>query len=93
MYNPILAIPYVLNPLFVMLLTYFAYQVGFLIPAYVPIYTLMPMGFASFLSTFRWQQALWDYLMIIPSGIVWYPFFKIYEKQLVAQEAAAKEAE
>lgn len=93
MYNPILAIPYVLNPLLVMLLTYFAYKVGFLIPGFVPIYTLMPMGFGSFLSTFRWQQALWDYLMIIPSGIVWYPFFKIYEKQLVNQEAAAKALE
>ncbi len=89
MYNPILAIPYILNPLLVMLLAYFAYQVGWLIPAFVPIYSLMPMGFASFLGTFRWQQAIWDYLMIIPSGLVWYPFLKVYEKQLVAQEAAA----
>lgn len=31
--------------------------------------------------------------MLIPTGLVWYPFFKIYEKQLVAKEAAAAQNE
>ncbi|MDD6526167.1 MAG: PTS transporter subunit EIIC [Firmicutes bacterium] len=93
MYNPILCIPYILNVQVVMLCTYLGYRFGFLQPAHVMIMVLMPMGFAQFLGTFRWQNAIWDYLMIIPSGLVWYPFFKVYEKQLIAQEAAAAAAE
>jgi PTS system cellobiose-specific IIC component len=76
-----------------MVLTYFAYKFGFLRPAHVYIGALMPMGFAQFLGTFRWQNALWDYLMIIPAGLVWYPFFKVYDNQLAAKEAEAKAAE
>ena len=93
MYNPVLCIPYILNVMVVMLLTLIGYKTGFLRPAHVFIGSLMPMGFAQFLGTFRWQNALWDYLMIIPAGLVWYPFFKVYDNQLAAQEAAAKEAE
>lgn len=93
MYNPILCIPYILNIPVVMLITLIGYKVGFLQPAWITIMALLPMGFGSYLGTLRWQNAIWDYLMIIPSAIVWYPFFKIYEKQLVAKEAAALAAE
>ncbi|MDQ0360255.1 PTS sugar transporter subunit IIC [Breznakia pachnodae] len=93
MYNPILCIPYVLNIPVVMLCTYIGYQTGFLSPAWISISALLPMGFASYLSTLRWQNAIWDYLMLIPSGLIYYPFFKIYERQLIAKEAEAEAAE
>ena len=89
MYNPILCIPYILNIPLVMGCTLLAYKVGFLQPAWISISALLPMGFGAYLSTLRWQNAIWDYLMLIPAAVVWYPFFKIYEKQLVAKEAAA----
>jgi PTS system cellobiose-specific IIC component len=72
-----------------MFFTYLGYKFGFLQPAWIPILALLPMGFSSYLTTLRWQNAIWDYLMLIPSAIVWYPFFKIYERQLVAKEKAA----
>lgn len=93
MYNPILCIPYVLNVPIVMLITYLGYRFGFLQPQWIAINALLPMGFASYLSTLRWQNAIWDYLMLIPSAIVWFPFFKIYERQLVKKEAEALAAE
>ncbi len=93
MYNPVLCIPYILNVMVVMLCTYLGYMTGFLHPAHVMVMVLMPMGFAQFLGTFRWQNAIWDYLMLIPAGLVYYPFFKVYEKQLVAKEEAAKQEE
>ncbi|MCM8711884.1 PTS transporter subunit EIIC [Clostridium sp. SYSU_GA19001] len=89
MYNPVLCIPYILNIPFVMICTYFGYKLGFLTPGWISISALLPMGFGRYLSTLKWQNAIWDYLMLIPAAIVWYPFFKIYEKQLVAQESAA----
>lgn len=86
MYNPILCIPYVLNIPLVMLCTLIAYKVGFLTPAWINIAVLLPMGFGSYLGTLSWKNAIWDYLMLIPSALVWYPFFKAYEKQLVEKE-------
>ncbi|MCI1891601.1 MAG: PTS transporter subunit EIIC [Schleiferilactobacillus harbinensis] len=94
MYNPIMSIPYVLNIPVVMLCALVLYKVGFFVPGWIVITALLPMGFGSYLSTLSWTNAIGDYLMLIPSAIVWYPFFKVYEKQLVAKEAkaAAEEA-
>lgn len=93
MYNPILCIPYILNVPLVMMCTYLGYKSGFLMPGWISISALLPMGFGSYLTTLNWKNAIWDYLMLIPSGLVWYPFFKAYEKQLVAKEKAAELAE
>jgi PTS system cellobiose-specific IIC component len=62
-------------------------------PAWIYSSALLPMGFGSFLTTLHWQNATFDYMCIIVSGIIWYPFFKAYEKQLVAKEQAAAEEE
>lgn len=93
MYNPVLCIPYVLNVPVVMLCTYIGYQVGFLSPAWISISALLPMGFARYLSTLRWQNAVWDYILIIPATLIYFPFFKVYEKQLIAKEAEAEALE
>lgn len=93
MFNPILCIPYVLNVPVVTLCFLIGYKVGFIIPAWIPIMALLPMGIGAYLGTLRWQNAIWAYLMIIPSGLVWFPFFKMYEKQLVAKEAEAEALE
>ncbi|AZZ61253.1 PTS sugar transporter subunit IIC [Oenococcus sp. UCMA 16435] len=93
MYNPILAIPYVLNIPIVMLCSLIAYKTGFLMPNWIMILALLPMGFNSYLATLNWHNAIWDYLMLIPSAIVYYPFFKVYEKQLVAKENKATGSE
>ena len=88
MYNPVLCIPYVLNIPVVMLCALILYQVGFLQPALISISALLPMGMGQYLSTLRWQNAVGDYLMLIPATLIYYPFFKIYEKQLIAKETA-----
>ncbi|MFV0254663.1 MAG: PTS sugar transporter subunit IIC [Erysipelotrichaceae bacterium] len=93
MYNPILCIPYVLNVPVVMLLTLIAYQTGFIIPGWIALSALLPIGFASYLTTLNIMNGLWNYLMLIPAGIIYYPFFKIYEKQLIEKEQAAEALE
>ncbi|MGF0088361.1 PTS transporter subunit EIIC, partial [Streptococcus hyointestinalis] len=93
MYNPILCIPYVLNVPVVILLTYLGYKTGFIIPSWITITAMLPMGFSGYLSTLNWRNALWDYLMIIPTTLIYYPFFKIYEKQLIAKEAEVEKLE
>lgn len=93
MYNPILCIPYVLSVPILMLLMLGAYKLGWLMPAWIPISALLPMGFGQYLGTLNWFNGLWDYLMLIPATLIYYPFFKVYEKQLIAKEAAAEAAE
>lgn len=93
MYNPILCIPYVLSILLVMLCTLIGYQTGVLMPSWIPVVSLLPMGFGGYLQTLNPFNFVWDYLMIIPAGLIWFPFFKAYEKQLVAREEAAKAEE
>ena len=93
MYNPILCIPYVLSVPVIMTLTYIAYKIGFLMPGWILIMSLLPMGFGGYLSTLNIKNAIWDYLMIIPATIIYNPFFKMYEKQLIKKEQEAKELE
>ena len=69
------------------------YSTGIIIPAWISITALLPIGFAQYLSTLNPMNAVWDYLSLIPTGLVWYPFFKAYEKQLVAQEEEARKLE
>ena len=93
MFNPILCIPYVLNVPIMMILTYFAYQTGFIIPAWIVVSAQLPMGFSNYLTTLRWQNFVWDYILILPAMLIYYPFFKKYEEQLVKQEAEAEAIE
>ena len=92
MYNPILCIPYVLNPLVIMVLYIIGYESGIIIPAWISITALMPMGFGAYFGTLNIMNAIWVYLMLIPAGLIWYPFFKVYDNQLAKQEAEAKAA-
>jgi len=88
MYNPILCIPYILNVQVVTLLYYLGYKTGFLGIAYIPLMSSLPLGISSFFTTLNWHNLLWDYLMLIPTGLIYYPFFKVYEKHCVEQERA-----
>lgn len=93
MYNPILCIPYVLNVLVVTALYLFAYKTGIIIPAYISIQALLPIGIGAYLGTLNIMNLVWCYLMIIPVGLIWYPFFKVYDNQLYAKEQEAKNAQ
>ena len=86
MYNPILCIPYILTVPVVMACALIGYKTGFLLPSYIPVFSLLPLGFAGYMTTLNIGNFIFQYLMVIPTAIIWYPFFKVYEKQLVAQE-------
>lgn len=93
MYNPLLCIPYVLNIMVVMACYTLAYETGLIMPAWISIQALMPIGFGAYFSTLNPMNAIFQYIMCIPVALIYYPFFKAYEKQLVAQEEAAEAAE
>lgn len=93
MYNPILALPYILNVVVSMLVVWAGFAVGFFQNPYVMIMSAMPLGVGEFLSSMAWQNIFIPVVAFIVGFVVYYPFFKAYERQLVAKEAGAEETE
>lgn len=93
MYNPILCIPYILNVLVITALYYVGYTTGIIVPPHISIMSLLPIGVGAYLGTLNVMNVVWVYLMLIPAGLIYYPFFKVYDNQLYAKEQAAKAAE
>ena len=91
MYNPILAIPFVLNPIISMAICYVGYLVGFFKPAYISITATLPIGAAQYLTTLSPTNILIPVVAFVVAFLCYLPFFKIYEKGLIEQEAAKGE--
>lgn len=86
MYNPVLGIPYVLMPIIVFFLHYLLTRVGFLKIGYIMSMSLLPMGVGEFIGSLSWTNALFPYLMIPVSMLVYLPFFKVYDNQKLKEE-------
>lgn len=93
MYNPILLIPFILCPIVVLFFLWGGYAFGLLSYPKVLLLTILPIGLPNFLQTFDWRNFLFPFLMIPVCWAVYYPFFKIYEKQCIEREQAALAAE
>lgn len=93
MYNPIMGIPYILNVLVVTLFYLIGFKTGIIAMPFIPITTVLPIGFGDYLGSLNPFNFVWDYLMIIVAGIIWFPFFKIYDNQLYKKEQAEGKAE
>ncbi len=93
MYNPILLIPFALNSLVVMGFMYFAYTFHLIALPQILIMTTLPVGIANFMTSLDWRNIVFVLLMFPVVYLVYYPFFKIYEKQCLEKEKAEEEAE
>ena len=91
MYNPILCIPFILNSVITMIICYFGYMLNIFKPAYISITANLPIGFAPYLTTLSWTNILIPVIAFVVAFVCYWPFFKVYEKQLMEKEAAAKE--
>ncbi len=90
MYNPVLAIPFIFNPIITMLICYAGYALGIFKPAFISITANLPIGFAQYLTTLSWTNLLIPVIAFVVAFICYYPFFKVYEKGLIEKESAAK---
>lgn len=92
-FNPILAIPFIFSTIIIAFIMWLGYQTGILVPTYILIMALMPIGVGSGLGSMSLINFLFGWLMIPVSAIIYYPFFKIYDASLVKSEADKKTAE
>lgn len=91
-YNPIMAIPYIFTPSICVLIGYYAQVLGFVNYGYVADPSFIPFFVQGWMSGGDFRNVLLMFVMIILSAVIYYPFYKVYEKVAIKQEEdAAKE--
>ncbi|MBS6503895.1 MAG: PTS sugar transporter subunit IIC [Clostridium sp.] len=93
MYNPILFIPYLLNPIIIAILMWIGYTTGSLGLPQVLIMAALPILMGTFMMTLDWRNVVFAILCFPLTLVIWYPFFKIYEKQCLKNEKLSEEEE
>ncbi|WP_037465273.1 PTS sugar transporter subunit IIC [Shimazuella kribbensis] len=83
-YNPYLFIPFVFGTPTLGVLTYYVFKLGWVTP---PIANVggIPVPFAQYLATMDWRAFILTFAIIAAAVCMYYPFFKMYERSLVAK--------
>ncbi|MDW6004932.1 PTS sugar transporter subunit IIC [Vibrio mangrovi] len=92
--NPTLFVPFVITPLVNATIAYVATRSGLVggVVSLVPWTAPAPIG-ASWGAGWQLSNAVLVIALIVLDLVIYYPFFKIYEKQLIQQEEAEAAAE
>jgi len=87
-FNPMLLIPFIVTPGLIAGLTYVVMKAGIVampIVGYVP-WTLPPIMIGFFMSGGALSATLWSAFVVVLSIVVYYPFFRIVDKQMYQKE-------
>jgi len=90
--NPIMMIPFVLVPVIIVTINYFVFFVGLVhVPVVLQPFTV-PVGLSGFVATGGdFKGSLLQFFDLAVSALIYYPFFKAWERVLVAREEAASQ--
>lgn len=91
MYNPMLLIPFVVVPIVSGILMYLGFILGLLTPPSVLIMTALPVGVMTFMASMDWRAFIYAIMIFVISYMIYYPFFKAYERECIKKELAAEE--
>jgi PTS system cellobiose-specific IIC component len=92
-YNPIIAIPFIITPIITMIIGWIGFSVGILKPMQAFVLSTLPIGVMDFMTTLSWTNVVFAFLVIPLTMLCYLPFFKIYEKQLIAKEKIIEQEE
>ena len=92
--NPILAIPFIIVPIICTIISYILTRVGMIPMMMAKLPFTVPAPIGALIST-NWSvmACILVFVNFFIGLVIYYPFFKMYEKQLLEQEAAAKSTE
>ena len=88
--NPIMMIPFVLVPVIIVTINYIAFSIGLVhVPVVLQPFTV-PVGISGFVATGGdFRGSLLQFFDLAVSALLYYPFFKAWERILVAREEVA----
>ncbi|GGV10488.1 cellobiose phosphotransferase system IIC component [Lactobacillus acetotolerans DSM 20749 = JCM 3825] len=90
-YNPYLIIPFIINPMVLASVAYFAIKIGFVGYVNTAIAWVLPVGVGAWLGTGgNFPAVIIAFLNLLISVLIYYPFFKLYDNKLVKQEKGNK---
>lgn len=84
--NPIMAIPFLVAPVVNLLLTYFAQKIGLIGLGFIIDPSFTPFVAQAYLSSMDWRNVVFTLFLVIVSMVIYYPFFKVLEKNRLAKE-------
>lgn len=90
MYNPILMIPFILGGMASAVLYMLACSTGLVTPMYLMVTGTFPILINSFIKCLDIRMIIFEIILIPILGVIWYPFFKVYDRQLLAKEDEIK---
>lgn len=92
-FNPILGIPFIIAPVVSLLLTYLAQAAGIISLGYIVDPSFTPFFAQAFLCGMDWRNVVFWLALIPVSMAIYYPFFKVYERSVLAAEGEADQIE
>jgi len=93
MLNPIFFFPFIFTSVFNGIVTYVCMAGGIVGKTFAVFSWQMPAPIGAFLSTMDWRAVVLVILLIVIDGVVYYPFLRVYERNLIKleSETASKE--
>ena len=91
-FNPLLAIPFILSTVLCVAVIWAGYAIGFFQPAYILITGTLPIFLIEFLSSMAWQNLFMPVVGFVVGYVVYLPFVRMYDRQCVEKERAAAKA-
>ncbi len=91
--NPLLFIPYILNPIICTSLSYISIALG-IIPRLtgVEVNWTMPQFVSGFIAQ-GWQTTVLQIVLVSLTTLIWFPFFKIVDRQISTEEKETEKAQ
>lgn len=91
--NPLMAIPFILTPLINFLIGYVFINIGFFVPLGANINSFMPGLVFGALVTGSWKGFVTQLIMLVIDTLIYLPFLRVADRNLVKQEKENKENE
>ncbi|WP_285023735.1 PTS sugar transporter subunit IIC [Lactococcus garvieae] len=88
MMNPVFTIPFVVNPIILTITSYSAIKLGLVNGFVANVPWTLPAPIGAYLATGNdWRVIILVVVNLVIAGIIYYPFVKMYDKQMLEEEA------
>ena len=90
MLNPVLAIPFFVAPACCAIVSWFALNAGLVGRPYVLVPWTLPAPIGAVLAVGDWRAAILVVVNLALAGLIYWPFFRAYDRQVCQREQAAE---